>query len=284
LDSASDYGVEAETGAGIVAALNKGVCRREELWITSKLWNTYHRRKHVRPALERTLKDLRVDYLDLFHIHFPISLEYVPIEKRYPPGWMFDLESAAPRMQSVRVPIAETWDAMESLVRAGLVRNIGVCNFNCTLLRELFSFATIRPSVVQVELHPLNSQEKLLRFCREENISVTAFSPLGAASYVSLGMAKDSDSVLTNPVVVAAATRLKRTPAQVVLRWAIQRGTSIVVKSANRRRLIENQGLFDFTLSDSELKDISGLNRNRRFNDPGEFCESAFGAFHPIFE
>jgi len=284
LDAACDYGNEAEAGAGIRSALAAGACRRDELWITSKLWNTYHRAEHVRPACERTLRDLGVDYLDLYLIHFPIALEYVPPEVRYPPQWLSSPADAVPAMKPVKVPIAETWRAMEGLVRAGLVRNIGVCNFGCSLLRDLLSYAEIRPGVLQVELHPYLTQEKLLRFCRDEGIVVTGFSPLGAASYLELGMAAADESVLRQPAVRVAAERAGKTPAQIVLRWGVQRGTAVVPKTSRPERLAENLNIFDFELTPAEMQAISALDRNRRFNDPGVFCEGAFGTFFPIYE
>ena len=284
LDSACDYGNEAEVGAGLKRALQAGVREREDLWVTSKLWNTYHAAEHVRPALERSLRDLQVDYLDLYLIHFPIALRYVPLEKRYPPGWFYEPEAAEPRAETARVPIWETWQAMENLVRGGPVRNLGVCNFNVALLRDLLSYAEIAPAVLQVELHPLLAQEKLLRFCREQGMVVTAFSPLGAASYVELGMAGEGDSVLEQSIVREIAARHRKTPAQVVLRWGVQRGTAVIPKTSRVERLRENLAIFDFELSADEMKAIRGLDRHRRFNDPGEFCEKAFNTFLPIYE
>lgn len=284
LDSACDYGNERETGAGIRRALDDGLCRREDLWVTSKLWNTFHQAEHVRPALERTLADMGLGHLDLFLIHFPISLAFVPFETRYPPGWTFDPNAARPAMKHEPVPIIETWQAMEKLVDAGLVRHIGVSNFCVSLLRDLLAQARIRPVVNQVEAHPYLAQEKLLRYCREEGVAVTAFSPLGAPSYVPLGMAKAEDSALLEPCVADAARRLGRTPAQVVLRWAVQRGTSVVPKTEKPERLRENLALEDFALSDAEMAAITALDRGRRFNDPGVFCEQAFGTYYPIYE
>jgi D-xylose reductase len=284
LDSACDYGNEAEVGEGLSAALKDKLCRRDELWITSKLWNTYHRREHVRPALDRTLRDLKVDYLDLYLIHFPIALEYVPPAVRYPPAWFYDPAAAKPRMAPVRVPLSETWQGMEEVVRAGLVRRIGVCNYNCALLRDLLAYGSMRPAVLQVELHPYLAQEKLLRFCRAEGIAVTGFSPLGAASYVSLGMATVADSVLNEPVIVEAARRHGKTPAQIALRWGVQRGTSVIPKTTRPERLAENLAIFDFSLSDNEMRAIGRLDRGRRFNDPGVFGEAAFHTFMPIYD
>jgi D-xylose reductase len=283
-DCACDYGNEAEVGEGLQAALQTGRCRRDQLWITSKLWNTYHAHDHVRLAAERSLCDLRLDVLDLYLIHFPIATAFVPFETRYPPGWFFNPDTVAPEMQPVSVPIAETWAAMEDLVRAGLVRNIGVCNFNIALLRDVLSYAAIPPAVLQVELHPYLAQPKLLRFCREQSIMVTGFSPLGAASYLGIGMAKKDESVLAEPIVLELAARHERTPAQIVLRWGIQRGTAIVPMTSRPQRLIENLSLFDFELTADEMHSIDALDRHRRFNDPGVFCEAAFNTFFPIYE
>jgi D-xylose reductase len=283
-DCACDYGNEAEVGDGLARVLKSGVCRREELWVTSKLWNTYHAREHVRPALERSLRDLQLDYLDLYLVHFPIALDYVPFDERYPPGWFSAPEAEQPRMEWSRVPISETWAAMEELRKAGLVRNIGVCNFNVALLRDLLSYADVAPVVLQVELHPFLTQEKLLRFCGEHDIVVTAFSPLGASSYFSLGMAGEGESVLEQPVVRAIAARHGKTAAQIVLRWGVQRGTVVVPKTARPERLRENLALFNFELTADEMTAVSALNRNRRFNDPGVFCQTAFNTFFPIYE
>jgi len=284
LDSACDYGNEAEAGDGIRQVLSAGLCRRDDLWVTSKLWNTFHDPRHVRPACERTLHDLGLDHLDLYLVHFPIALAYVSPEIRYPPGWFHDPRAAQPRMQPVRVPLADTWGAMEGLVQAGLVRNIGVCNYGVSLLRDLLASARVRPAVLQVELHPSLTQEKLLRFCRDERVAVTAFSPLGAPSYVPLGMATAADSVLEHPAVVAAARAVGRTPAQVVLRWAVQRGTGVIPKTSRPERLRENIAIFDFELSVDQMAAISALDRGLRFNDPGVFCEVAFNTFFPIYE
>src|SRR3954470_14268304 len=204
-DCASDYGNEAEVGVGLQNIARSGAARREDLWVTSKLWNTNHEAEHVRTACERSLRDLKLDYLDLYLIHFPIALEYVPPDNRYPAGWFHDPDAPQPQMKAARVPISETWGAMEELLRAGLVKNIGVSNFGVSLLRDLLSYAKQPLSVLQVEMHPYLTQEKLVRFCREEKIAVTAFSPLGAPSYVPLGMATESDSVLNEKVVRDAA-------------------------------------------------------------------------------
>ena len=283
-DSACDYGNEAAVGAGLQAAFAQGLCRREEVWVTSKLWNTFHRHEHVELACRKSLSDLQLDYLDLYLIHFPISLRHVPIERRYPPGWCYDPQAAHPQMEFDPVPIAQTWRAMEELQRTGLVRHIGVCNFGTSLLRDLLSYAEIPPAVLQVESHPYLVQEKLLRFCRDQQIAVTAFSPFGSLSYHELGMADHSDSLLAHDVIRAAATAHDRTPAQVLLRWGVQRGTAVIPKTSRPERLRENLDIFDFKLTPEEMQSISKLDSNRRYNDPGVFCDAAFNTFCPIYE
>lgn len=284
LDCACDYGNEEGVGDGIRDALESNYCSREDLWVTSKLWNTYHDPEHVRPALQKSLDDLGLDYLDLYLIHFPISLMYIPIEERYPPGWVFNPDAENPKMEFSEVPIQQTWQAMEELVDDGLVKNIGICNFTTGLMSDLLSYARIRPSVLQVELHPYLAQEKLLRYCEQQQIAVTGFSPLGALSYVPIGMAEKNDSVLEEEVVTEIAERHDKTAAQVVLRWGVQRGTSIVAKTSNKERLKENLDLFDFQLTDDEMQAITSLDKHRRFNDPGDFGPAAFNTFCPIYD
>ena len=284
LDAAADYGNEKETGEGIAAAIKAGDVTRDELWVTSKLWNTYHRKEHVRPACEKSLSDLGLDYLDLYLVHFPISLRYVPIEERYPPEWFYDPTAANPVMEIDPVPLYETWAGMEELVRAGLVKQIGVCNYTSGLLSDLMAYSEIKPAMLQIESHPFLTQEALIRLAHDYGIAVTAFSPLGALSYVQLDMATDADTVLTAAPVVAAAERVGRTPAQVVLRWGVQRGTSVIPKTTKPERLKENLALDDFELTADEMDAISALNQDRRFNDPRVFCEAAFGKFYPIYD
>lgn len=284
LDCACDYGNEPQVGEGLASAFRAGLCRREDLWVTSKLWNTYHEPKHVRAACERSLRDLRLDVLDLYLVHFPIALAFVPFDVRYPPEWFHDPQAARPAMKPINVPYAETWGAMEELQRAGLVKHLGVCNLNISMLREVLGTCSIRPTVHQIELHPYLAQSRQLRFCQQEKIAVTAFSPLGAPSYLPLGMAKPEENVLVDPVVTAIATAHGKTPAQIALRWGVQRGCAVIPKTQTPARLAENLALFDFALSDSEMAAIDALDRRRRFNDPGHFGEVAFNTFFPIFD
>lgn len=284
LDSAADYGNEAEVGAGIARAIGDGLCTREELWITSKLWNTFHRQEHVTAACRKSLDDLGIDYFDLYLVHFPIALRFVDFADRYPPEWIFDPSAAAPRMERDNVALSETWGGMENLVDQGLAREIGVCNYNSGLLHDLMSYALIKPAMLQLESHPYLTQEAMLRTARDYDIAVTAFSPLGAASYLELDMATEQESVLAEPTVTEIAARLNVSAAQVVLKWGLQRGTAVIPKTSKPERLLENLTLAGFELSGDDVAAISALNKNRRFNDPGDFCADAFNTFHAIYD
>lgn len=283
-DSACDYGNETQVGEGLQRAMREGLCAREDLWITGKLWNTYHHPDHVRAAMNKSLSDLKLDYLDLYLIHFPIALAYVPFETRYPPEWTYDPSAVIPVMQPAKVSLQKTWRAMEQLKTSGHVKHIGICNYNSGLLHDLMNYAIEPPEMLQIESHPYLTQERLIKLAQQYGIEVTAFSPLGATSYFELEMADQHESVLAHPAIKAAAARTLKTAAQIVLRWGLQRGTSLVVKSVNAERMRENLSLGDFELTAAEMAAISELNINRRFNDPGDFCEAAFGTFYPIYD
>jgi len=280
IDSACDYGNEVEAGEGIARAIYEGIVKREDLFIVSKLWNTYHQPQHVKPAMERTLKDLKLDYVDLYLIHFPISLKFVPFEKRYPPEWKFEEEMEL----DMGVTYEQTWHAMEALQEAKLTKNIGACNIGTDKLLDVCKYAKIKPAVLQIELHPFNTQKNLVRWAQELDIQVMAFSCLGSLSYLEMQMATMDDTCMLNPAVLGPADKYKKTAAQVVLRWGVQRNTTIIPKTIKPERLAENIAIFDFELTADEMRDIDMLNKNKRFNDPGFFAEAAFGKFCPIYE
>ena len=229
IDCASIYQNQKEIGTAIAEALD-GKIKREELWITSKLWNNAHAKKHVQPALERTLKDLQLDYLDLFLIHWPIHFK---------PDVMFPKrpeEFLAPET----IPIIETWRAMEKMVQKGLCRFIGVCNFNLPRLVELKAQASIQPVMNQIELHPLLQQQKMLEYGKQNDVLLTAYSPLGSGDRPAALKKESEPSLLTQPIIVDIAKQKELTPAQVLLAWGLSRGTVVIPKSINATRLQEN--------------------------------------------
>jgi diketogulonate reductase-like aldo/keto reductase len=220
LDCACDYGNEVEVGQGIAKAISENIVTRNDLFITSKLWNTYHSKEHVEIACKKDISDLNCDYLDLYLVHFPIALKYVPIETRYPPEWIYDPMCDNPKIEQVFVPMSETWKEMENLQNIGLTKNIGVCNFNVQNIMDILGYCKIKPAVNQVELHPYLTQTSLLEYCEIVQIHVTAYSPLGSSSYVEMGMDQGLSIGARDEISIKEIASLKnKTPAQVILRW-----------------------------------------------------------------
>ena len=263
IDCASIYQNQKEIGTALIGALQTKQATREELWITSKLWNNAHAKKHVQPALERTLKDLQLDYLDLFLIHWPINFQANVVFPKRPEEFL------APDA----IPIIETWQAMEKMVQKGLCRFIGVCNFNLPRLVALKAQAAVQPVMNQIELHPLLQQVKMLEYCQQNGVLLTAYSPLGSGDRPAALKKDQEPSLLTQPIIGEIAARKKMTPAQVLLAWGLSRGTVVIPKSTSPARLQENLLAADLSFDAADMQAIAGLEQGYRFVD-GSFFES----------
>lgn len=261
-----DYGNEVECGQGVARAIKEGLVKREDLFIVSKLWNSFHDGDKVEPICKKQLGDWGIDYWDLYIVHFPISLKYVDPKDRYPPGFTYDGKNVVPGKASIQ----ETWTAMEGLVDKGLAKSIGISNFNGQLIMDLLRYAKIVPATLQIEHHPYLTQEGLVKLAQDHGIAVTAYSSFGPQSFLELDMqqAKDTPLLLEHPTIKSVADKHGKTPAQVLLRWATQRNVAVIPKSNNQSRLAQNLDVTSFDLNSNEIKDISGLDQNLRFNDP----------------
>ncbi|TKA72092.1 putative NAD(P)H-dependent D-xylose reductase xyl1 [Cryomyces minteri] len=275
-DGACDYGNEQEAGEGVARAIKEGIVKREDLFIVSKLWNSFHEPERVKPITQKQLKFWGIDYFDLFYIHFPIAIKYVDPSVRYPPGFTDENNKVTP----INVPLERTWHAMEELVDAGLAKSIGISNYAGALILDLFRYARILPTTLQIEHHPYLTQEPLLQLCNDSNIAVTAYSSFGPQSYNELDLqkAKDTPLLFDNKTIKEIADKHGKTPAQVLLRWATQRDVAVIPKSNNQNRLAQNLDVCSFDLSDDELKRISALDQGLRFNNPPNY-----GVPIPIF-
>ncbi|XP_012072392.1 non-functional NADPH-dependent codeinone reductase 2-like [Jatropha curcas] len=248
-DSASLYRSEQPLGEAISESLQLGIVKsRDEFFITSKLWCSdahYHR---VLPALENTLRNLKLKYIDLYLIHFPVSLK---------PG---EYELPVKKKDLLPIDIKSVWEAMEDCQKLGLAKSIGVSNFSCKKLEILLRTAKIPPAVNQVEMSPLWQQKKLRDFCEKKSIHVSAYSPLGAR-----GTPWGTNLVMDCKLLKEIAQAKGKTVAQVCLRWVYEQGVSVIVKSFNKERMKENLDIFDWKLSQEELQMIDTLPQRKGY-------------------
>ena len=246
-DCAERYGNEREVGGALQAGLAAENIAREEIFVTTKLWNSNHRPDRVEPAFEASLDRLRLKYLDLYLIHTPFAFQ---------PGDDHDPRDQDGNVVYDRgVTLHDTWKAMEDLVDKGKCRAIGLSDITLESLKPIYESARIKPAVVQVESHPYLPETELLEYCKQRGIVFLAFAPLGH------GM---KPGLLEDPVISAIAARVGKTPAQVLLAWAVQRGTALLTTPKSAARARES---FDISaLPQDALDAINGIQIRQRLN------------------
>ena len=246
-DCAERYGNEREVGKALREGLAAVGIAREDIFVTTKIWNTNHRPERVEPAFEASLERLGLTYLDLYLIHTPYAFQ---------PG-----DNQDPRDQDGNVlydrgvTLLETWEAMESLVDHGKCRAIGLSDITLDELRPIYESARIKPAVVQVEAHPYLPEAELLEFCKQKGIVFLAFAPLGHGA---------RPGPLEDPVISAIASRVGKTPAQVLLAWAVQRGTALLTTPRTAARAQENFNIS--ALPEEALEEINRIQTRQRLN------------------
>ncbi len=248
LDAAERYRNETEVGAALQEVFKAGTIKREEVFVATKLWNNNHRPERVKPAFEASLKKLQLDHVDLYLIHTPFAFQ---------PGDEQDPRDANGNViYDKGVTLLDTWRALEGLVDEGKCKAIGLSDISLDQTKEIFEAARIKPAVVHVESHPYLPQWDLLDYCSKHGIVLQAFAALGHSSEPNL---------LLDPVITAIARRVNKTPAQVLLAWAIQRGTALLTTSKTPSRIKENFEVS--TLPEEAVREISeGIKLQVRFN------------------
>jgi len=248
LDCSERYRNEQAVGDAMQEVFKAGAIRREDVFVTTKLWNNNHRPERVKPAFEASCRRLQLDHVDCYLVHTPFAFQ--PGDEQEPK------DERGQVIYDSGVTLVETWRAMERLVDEGRCRAIGLSNVNLEKLREIVDVARIKPAVVEVESHPYLPEWELLEYCQRHGIVLLAFAALGHAMEPRL---------LDDPVIVAIARRLGKTPAQVVLAWAIQRGTAFLTTSVTPSRIRENVDLS--TLPEDAMREIrDGVATKIRFN------------------
>jgi len=251
IDCAHVYQNEAEIGESFTKMFGEGGIKREDIFITSKLWNTFHRADEVEAACDTTLKNLQLDYLDLYLIHWPVGLE--PGK-----GTLFPVDDDKVALMDSKAPsFAETWGAMEKLVESGKCKNIGLSNFNQAQIEEVLSSAKIKPANLQVESHPHLPNLELLEFCKKNDISFVAYSPLGNPG--SAFRREDQVDLLHDEDVLKIAQKHSVSAGQVLIRYQVDKGNVVIPKSVTPSRIEENLNVFGFSLDSSDMDTLNNL-------------------------
>ncbi|MDR1652685.1 MAG: aldo/keto reductase [Prevotellaceae bacterium] len=252
IDCAQMYKNEREVGQALDYAFRFGIVKRSEIFITSKLWNSDHAPARVEEAINRSLANLQLKYLDLYLIHWPVAQK----EGTEFPSKPDDLLPIA------QISLAQTWRAMIEVQRKALAVHIGVSNFNIPKINDLAAQTKLVPEVNQVEIHPYFQQNELVDFCNKKGIIVTAYSPFGGKIMADKGIDIKKDAA-----IVSIAKKHGATPAQVILAWNIKRGIAVIPKSVSKSRIVENIGTLNVKLSREDMQQMAQLDRNMRVTE-----------------
>lgn len=262
IDCAYAYNNEKVVGEAIHYGLNQLGIKRQDLFVVSKLWNEYHKPQDVEPALRQTLANLGLQQLDLFLMHWPFAFK-----RQYSHG-MYPVDFTCKFEYDVETHPTNTWLAMEKLVTKGLVKSIGVSNFNSRQLQDILSRGQLKPSVNQVECHPYLNQEKLVSFCHANGIRVTAYSPLGCRD--RLWAVPGQTEILQDPSLVEMSKKYHKSVAQIVLKWQMSRGIAVIPRMKCRAHIEDNleAASYEWGLSEEDVFCINSLNKDERLYLP----------------